>query len=133
MRQLVAYVAALAAFVIADMVWLGAMTPRFYRPTLSDILSTSVNIPPALAFYLVYPIGLVVFAVSPALKSNSLGAAIIYGCLFGFFTYSTYDLSNYATLRNWSLTLTVVDVAWGTVLAGLAAAVSFYVASRLIA
>jgi uncharacterized membrane protein len=131
MKQLVAYFVGLAAFVIADMAWLGVMTPRFYRPTLSNILLTGVNLPPALAFYGLYPIGLVVFAVNPALKSNSLGTALIYGCLFGFFTYSTYDLSNYATLRNWSLSLTIVDIAWGTVLAGFAAVVSFWI-SRLI-
>ena len=65
------------------------------------------------------------------LKINSLGTALIYGCLFGFFTYSTYDLSNYATLRNWSLALTVVDIVWGTILAGFAATVSFWI-SRLV-
>jgi uncharacterized membrane protein len=127
MKQVVAYLAGLAAFVIADMAWLGTMTSRFYRPALTDILSSSVNFPAALAFYLLYPIGLVVFAVGPALKINSVGAALGYGCLFGFFTYATYDLSNFATLRNWSLPLTVVDIAWGTILAGFAAAVSFWV------
>ncbi len=131
MKQLAAYVAGLVAFVIADMAWLGTMTSRFYRPTLSNILLTSVNLPPALAFYVVYPIGLVLFAVNPALKINSLGTALIYGCLFGFFTYSTYDLSNYATLRNWSFALTLVDMLWGTILAGFAAAISFCIA-RLI-
>jgi uncharacterized membrane protein len=131
MKQLVAYFAGLVAFVIADMAWLGTMTARLYRPTLSNILLTNVNLPPALAFYVLYPIGLVLFAVNPALKSNSLGTAMIYGCLFGFFTYSTYDLSNYATLRNWSLALSIVDITWGTILAGLAAAVSFWI-SRLI-
>jgi uncharacterized membrane protein len=128
MKQLVAYVAGLVAFVVADMAWLGTMTSRFYRPTLSDILLTNVNLPPALAFYVLYPIGLVLFAVNPALKANSLGTALIYGCLFGFFTYSTYDLSNYATLRNWSLELTIVDILWGTILAGFAATVSFWLA-----
>ncbi len=83
MKQLVTYFAALAAFVIADMAWLGTMGSRFYRPTLSKILLTSVNLPPALAFYALYPIGLVLFAVNPALKTNSLAAALIYGCLFG--------------------------------------------------
>jgi uncharacterized membrane protein len=131
MKQLAAYVAGLVAFVIADMAWLGTMTSRFYRPTLSDILLTSANLPPALGFYVLYPIGLVLFAVSPALKSNSLGTALTYGCLFGFFTYSTYDLSNYATLRNWTLPLTLVDMLWGTILAGFAAAISFWIARLL--
>jgi uncharacterized membrane protein len=100
MKQLVAYCAALVAFIVADMASLGTMTSRFYRPTVSDILLTNTNLPPALAFYALYPIGFFVFSVNPAVKRNSLGTALIYGCLFGFFTYSTYDLSNYATLRN---------------------------------
>ncbi|MFZ0114910.1 MAG: DUF2177 family protein [Xanthobacteraceae bacterium] len=132
MIQVVGYLAALATFVVADMVWLGLMTPRFYRPTLGDILITGVNLPPALVFYLVYPVGLVIFAVNPALKSGSVGSALLNGALFGFFTYATYDLSNYATLRNWSLPLTVVDIAWGSVLAALAAAVSFWLVTRLV-
>jgi uncharacterized membrane protein len=132
MIQVVGYLAALATFVVADMVWLGLMTPRFYRPTLGDILITGVNLPPALVFYLVYPVGLVIFAVNPALKSGSVGSALLNGALFGFFTYATYDLSNYATLRNWSLPLTVVDIAWGSVLAALAAGVSFWLITCLV-
>jgi uncharacterized membrane protein len=132
MKQLVAYFIGLVAFVVADIAWLGTMTSRFYRPTLSDILLVSVNLPPAVAFYLLYPIGLILFVVDPALKSNSFAMAAVYGWLFGLFTYSTYDLSNYATLRNWSLQLTVMDIAWGTVLAGIASTVSFWVASRLV-
>lgn len=132
MTQVVGYLAALATFVVADMIWLGLMTPRFYRPTLGDILVTGVNLPPALVFYLLYPVGLVIFVVNPALKSGSIGPALLYGALFGFFTYATYDLSNYATLRNWSLPLTVVDIAWGSVLAALAAAVSFWLVTRLV-
>ena len=132
MTQVVGYLAALATFVVADMIWLGLMTPRFYRPTLGDILVTGVNLPPALVFYLLYPVGLVIFVVNPALKSGSIGPALLYGALFGFFTYATYDLSNYATLRNWSLPLTVVDIAWGSVLAALAAGVSFWLVTRLV-
>ena len=132
MTQVVGYLAALVTFVIADMIWLGVMTPRFYRPTLGDILITGVNLPPALVFYLVYPVGLVIFVVNPALKSGSIGPALLYGALFGFFTYATYDLSNYATLRNWSLPLTVVDIAWGSVLAALAAGVSFWLVTCLV-
>jgi uncharacterized membrane protein len=133
MMHMVGYLAALATFVVSDMIWLGLMASRFYRPTLDDILITGVNLPPALLFYLIYPIGLVIFAVNPALKSGFIGPALLYGALFGFFTYATYDLSNFATLRNWSLLLTVVDIAWGSVLGGLAAAVSFLIASRIVA
>jgi uncharacterized membrane protein len=80
-----------------------------------------------------YPIGLVIFAIHPALKIGSLPAAALYGALFGLFTYATYDLTNQATLRNWTLALTVVDVSWGAVLGTITSMVSFAVVSRVFA
>lgn len=125
-----AYVAALAAFAAADMVWLGTMVERIYRPALGDILIVGVNLPPAIIFYLLYPVGLVMFAVLPATR-GAVATATLYGALFGFFTYATYDLSNYATLRNWTLQLTLIDMAWGTVLGGIAATVGRLVAAQV--
>jgi uncharacterized membrane protein len=126
-----AYLAALGIFVLADMIWLGTMASRLYRQTLGDILLSGVNVPPAIAFYVLYPIGLVVFAILPALKSGNITTALLYGSLFGFFTYATYDLTSHATLRNWTLQLTLIDVAWGTALAAAAAAAGFWVASKM--
>ena len=126
------YVVALLTFVAADMVWLGLMAPRFYKPAIGDIALSGFNLPPAIVFYLIYPVGLLIFAIYPALKSGSLTNAVVYGALFGFFTYATYDLTNYATLRNWTLQLTAVDVAWGAVLGATASLVSFLAVSRLM-
>ena len=128
----VGYLAALMTFVACDMVWLGMMAPRFYRPTLGDIAISGVNLPPAIAFYLLYPIGLLIFAVNPALRSGSIGSATLYGALFGFFTYATYDLTNQATLRNWTTQLTLIDVAWGTFLAAVVSTVSFWTVTKLV-
>jgi uncharacterized membrane protein len=127
-----AYLATLALFVLADMVWLGTMASRLYRPTLGDIALSGVNLPPAIIFYILYPIGLVVFAILPALKGGTVNMALFYGALFGFFTYATYDLTNQATLRNWTLQLTLVDVAWGSALAAAAAAAGYAVASKFL-
>jgi uncharacterized membrane protein len=132
MVYLIGYFVALVTFVAADMVWLGTMAPRFYRPTLGDIAISGVNLPPAILFYIVYPVGLLIFVINPALKSGSITTAVLYGALFGFFTYATYDLTNYATLRNWTFTLTLVDVAWGTLLAAITSAMAFWVAGKLI-
>ena len=126
------YVAALLTFFLADMVWLATMAPRFYRPTLGDIAISGVNLPPAIAFYALYPVGLLIFVILPALKSGSVTTAVVYGALFGFFTYATYDLTNQATLRNWTLQLTLVDVAWGTILAAITSAVVFWVVSKFV-
>ena len=81
MTQLYAYLATLVVFVVCDMAWLGTMASRLYRPTLGDVLLANVNLPPAIAFYLIYPAGLVVFAVLPALRSGNLSQAAISGAL----------------------------------------------------
>ena len=127
------YLAALVTFVAADMVWLGTMATRFYRPTLGDIAISGVNLPPAILFYAIYPVGVLIFAISPALRSGSLLSAAVYGALFGFFTYATYDLTNHATLRNWALSLTLVDVAWGSILAAFTSIVGVMAVSKLAA
>jgi uncharacterized membrane protein len=132
LMNLFGYGFALAVFVAADMVWLGTMAPRFYRPTLGDIAISGVNLPPAILFYAMYPIGLLIFAIQPALKSGSMSTAAIYGALFGFFTYATYDLTNQATLRNWTVQLTLIDVAWGTILGAISASISFWLMTKLV-
>ena len=132
MTYVAGYVAALLTFLSADMAWLGTMAPRFYRPTLGDIAISGVNLPPAMVFYAAYPVGLLIFATNPALKSGSITTAVVYGALFGFFTYATYDLTNYATLRNWTLQLTLVDVAWGTILAAITSVVIFWIVSKFV-
>ena len=124
------YLVTLATFVAIDLIWLGIMAPRFYKPILDDIGLTSVNLPPAIAFYLLYPLGLMIFAVEPALRSGTAGTSLLYGAMFGFFTYATYDLTNQATLRNWTSSLSVVDIAWGTVLGATASFVAFVAVSR---
>ena len=131
MTNLIAYVAALVVFVVIDMLWLGTMAGRLYKPILGDILAPQFNMAAAGVFYLIYPIGLVIFAINPALKAGAVSTALLYGALFGFFTYATYDLTNQVTLRSWSSLLTVVDVAWGSFLGAVTAASAFWIVSRI--
>jgi uncharacterized membrane protein len=130
MVQVYSYLAALAVFFLADMVWLGIMVSRLYRPALGDILLSQVNLLPAIAFYLLYPVGLVIFAIGPALKGGTILTAFGLGALFGLFTYGTYDLTSQATIRNWSTAVTVVDMAWGSLLGGISAAFSYWIVNR---
>lgn len=125
------YVCAFVVFSGVDLVWLTLMGNRFYRPILGDILLPEANLKAAAAFYLLYPIGLTIFAVAPALKTGEVKSAAVMGALFGLFAYATYDLTNQATVRNWSLTLTLVDVAWGTLLSGFAAVIAAVVSARI--
>lgn len=133
MIYITAYLSTLVVFVLFDMAWLGTMASRFYRPTLGDIMLAGVNLPAGIAFYLIYPVGLVYFAILPALKSGSLAQAMLSGALFGFFTYITYDLTNQATLRNWTTQLTLIDAGWGTLLGAIAATAGFWITLKLAA
>jgi len=121
MSYLVAYAASLVLFVAMDFVWLSTVGAAMYRATLGDLLATSVRLPPAIVFYLAYPIGIVVFAVMPALRVESAITAFALGALFGALAYGTYDLTNYATLRVWSLQITVVDIVYGALASGVTA------------
>ncbi|WP_379063850.1 DUF2177 family protein [Mesorhizobium sp. UC22_110] len=132
MTYIVAYIASLIVFGALDAIWLTTMTSRIYRPVLGDILLSDLRVAPALAFYLLYPVGLVVFAAMPALRAGSAGTALAQGALFGLIAYATYDLTNYATLRSWTLQITLIDLAYGTVVAGLTA-LAAYQAARWVA
>ena len=127
MVYLYAYASTLVMFLLCDMAWLGTMANRVYRPTLGDMMLISPNLPAAAAFYGIYPIGLVIFAVLPALKSASLPEAALSGALFGFFTYMTYDLTNQATLKGWPLQVTLADLCWGTFVTAVSAAAACWI------
>ena len=132
MTYVVAYVAVLIVFGTIDAVWLTTMGAILYRPALGDILAPALRVVPAIAFYLSFPIGIVVFAVLPGLRAQSPVTAATLALLFGALAYATYDLTNYATLRNWTLQITVVDIAYGALASSIAATVAFF-AVRLIA
>ncbi len=111
------YLTAAAVFTAIDLVWLGFVAKKMYQHYLGDLLKPEANLIAAGAFYLLFLVGLVLFVIQPAHDKGSLMHAAVYGALFGFFTYITYDLTNFATLKNWPLTLSLIDIAWGTILA----------------
>lgn len=118
-------------FFAIDMVWLGLVAKNFYQRELSAFLGP-VNWTAAIVFYLLYIVGILVFAVVPAIKAESLMRALMLGAFFGFVAYATYDLTNLATVKNWPTTLSLVDMAWGAVLTGLVAVASYYLATRFL-
>jgi len=117
------------AMLVLDAVWLSVMASKFYRPRLGDLLATNFKVAPALAFYLIYLVGVTRFAVLPALQHGGWQRAALDGALFGLAAYATYDLTNQATLREWSAAVTIVDLVWGTVLTATAALAGYYCAS----
>ncbi|QIB36142.1 DUF2177 family protein [Ancylobacter pratisalsi] len=132
MRYLVSYLATGLVMLAIDAVWLGLMTSRLYRPRLGDMLAETPNLAPAVLFYLIYVGGIVVFAVQPALASGRWTTALLFGALLGLVAYSTYDLTNQATLRQWSTLVTAADMIWGTVLTGVSATAGMLITQALM-
>lgn len=125
LEYIVAYAATAAAFLAVDYVWLNYASTHIYRPRLGDLLLETPNIPVAAVFYLLYAVAIVVLAVDPALDQESVWVAVGLGAVLGAAAYGTYDITNLSTIRGWSVTVTVVDIAWGTTLSATAAAVGY--------
>ena len=118
------YLLTIPVFFAIDMIWLGYASRGFYKGQIGHLMSPTVNWPAAITFYLLFIVGILVFAVVPALQSGSLGKAALWGGLFGLFTYATYDLTNLATLRDWPVKVVVVDILWGVILCSAVATIS---------
>ena len=129
--MLAAYAAAAATMLGMDAVWLSVSADMLYRPMLGDIMLSEFRPVPAILFYVLYVVGIVIFAIKPALVTGHWSGAAGKGALLGFFCYATYDLTNQATLKIWPATVTIVDMGWGTFLTACTATVGYLAASRL--
>jgi uncharacterized membrane protein len=131
LRYSIAYVVTAGVFLASDYLWL-SRAMGFYRNSLGDLLLEKPNLLAAAALYLIYFVGIVVFAVMPAARNEAWGSAVLLGGLLGLVAFSTYDLTNLATINRWPLTVTVVDMAWGTFVTALSSLAAF-VAIRTLA
>ncbi|MCG2787200.1 MAG: DUF2177 family protein [Anaerolineae bacterium] len=125
------YLVSLAAFLAIDLLWLGLVARSFYQQQLGFIMAPSVNWFAAVIFYLLFLVGILFFVVVPGLESGSLKATLLRAAVFGLITYATYDLTNLATLKDWPVLLTVVDMLWGTVLSVSVSLVGFFAGKRI--
>jgi uncharacterized membrane protein len=132
LRYGITYVATLVIFTAIDAVWLGLISASMYRQTLGDILLDKFRVGPALVFYLLNIAGLMVFAVPSTPGHKAWQHALLFGALYGVFTYATYDLTNYATLKAWTLRLTLTDIVWGAFVSALATALGVIVAASIL-
>jgi uncharacterized membrane protein len=130
MTYVIAYVATTVAFLGLDFLWLGTVATGFYKSRLGDMLLNQPNFVAAGVFYLFYVAGIVYFAVQPALVAGNWTAAAIAGAILGFIAYGTYDMTNLATLKNWSPAVSAVDMAWGTVLTSFSAVVGYFITQK---
>jgi uncharacterized membrane protein len=131
MYYLKLYMASLVVFFAVDMVWLGLVASSFYKKHLGYIMAPTVNWFAAITFYLLFIFGILVFVILPGVKENSLQNTILRAILFGLITYATYDLTNLATINQWPLTVTLVDLLWGMVLTTIVSIAGFYTAKWL--
>ncbi len=125
------YAIALPAFFAIDMLWLGLLARNFYKDQIGFLMKPDVNWTAAIIFYLLFLVGLVVFVIEPAVVKKEGMRALWMGAFFGLITYATYDLTNLATLKDWPVTMVVVDMIWGTVLAASVSVVTYFVAVKL--
>lgn len=128
---IIRYLVAGALFAIIDGIWLSFVANKLYRSQLGSLLLDKPNLPAAVVFYLVFLVGLVVFVINPAVNSGDWKVALGLGALFGFVTYATYDLTNLATLKGYPLTITIVDLIWGTVLTASVSLAAFFILQRI--
>lgn len=127
MQILKTYFITFLTFIIFDAIWLGFIAKKLYSNKLGYIMKTNVNWLAAIIFYMIFIAGLVFFVVNPSLEKESLAYAVKAGLFFGFVTYATYDLTNLATLKGWPLSITIIDLLWGSTLGLLTSTASYLI------
>ena len=131
-RVVLLYLTTIPVFFLVDLAWLGLVAPGFYSRHIGHLMNDRVALLPAALFYLLFIAGIVGLAVAPAVENRSWTRAARSGSLLGLVAYGTYDLTNLATLKDWPVIVTVVDVVWGTVLAATVSVASYFIGLRLV-
>ena len=127
MKYILHYVATVPIFFVVDLFWLGWLGRPIYKKYIGHLMTTDTNWTAALTFYALFILGILIFAVYPALKLGDPKHALIYGALFGFFTYMTYELTNMAVIEGWSWGIVPIDIIWGVILCSSVSIGSYYV------
>jgi uncharacterized membrane protein len=127
------FLIAFPVFFVIDMVWLVLVAKKFYNEQIGFLLKPDINWYAAIIFYLLFIAGIVAFVISPALEKHSWTHALLFGALFGLITYATYDLTNLATMKDWPLLVTVVDLVWGMVVSASVSVITYLIAAKILA
>ena len=111
---LVRYLVTTGVFLLIDVAWLALIAPKLYKANIGHLMADKPNLPAAGVFYLLYIAALLFFVIDPALVRGSAWQAVWTGAFLGLVMYATYDLTNLATMKDWPLKITAIDLAWGT-------------------
>jgi len=128
----IGYLLTTVVFFAIDIIWLGFIAKGMYNKMLGHLMAPNVNWTAAVIFYLIFIVGIFIFSIIPGIEKDSFQHALIYGVLFGFFTYATFDLTNLATLRDWPIKIVFIDIVWGMVLTGSVASSGYYIMRWLL-
>lgn len=131
-QYIIAYAIAAVIFGILDAIWLSNAADKLYRPIIGELMADQFKFAPALVFYGLYLLGMLWFAVRPALQDGQWTTALLNGALLGFFCYATYDLTNQAVMKVWSTKLSIIDIIWGTFATGTTAALTAFLVLRFV-
>ena len=132
-KYLAAYAATIVVFAALDLLWLGLVAKSIYQQGIGHLMADRPNFMVAALFYAVFAMGLMVFAVAPGGSATAWNKTLLTAALLGFFAYATCNLTNLATLKNWPIGLSVLDMVWGTALSVVAASAGKAVLDRFAA
>lgn len=131
MQFIVAYLVTAVVFLVIDYIWLGIVMKDYFQSQLSHLMASEVNFTVAALFYLVFAAGVVLFCVMPAFEAGSWVKAALLGAALGFLAYGTYDVTNMATLKDWPVMMSVIDITWGTALTAVSATAGYFVTKMI--
>jgi len=131
LKYFAVYFSFLLSLVVIDLIWLLGIAKNLYRDEMGSLMASEPKLLAGLAFYLLYALGVSIFVILPAISKQSWIDALQYGALFGFFCYMTYDLTNLAVIRDFPMRLALIDIAWGSAVTALSAAIAYWVGGRI--
>ncbi len=133
LKYLAPYLSFLICLLVIDLIWLLGIAKGLYRSEMGSLMAVHPNLVAALAFYLLYGLGVTLFVIYPALQKQAWLDALLYGALFGFFCYMTYNLTNLAVVRDFSTKLALIDIAWGSFLTAICSVFAYWASHSLYA
>lgn len=131
MKYIYLYILTFVVFLAIDFIWLNFIAKNLYATRIGHLLAEKPNLVPALIFYLIFVVGVIIFAIIPGYETKNILKTILLGALFGLLTYSTYDFTNLATLKNWPISVTIIDLIWGTSISTVTSVAGYYIATLL--
>lgn len=131
MKYILLYVLTFIVFLAIDAVWLLVISKNLYSKEIGHLMAEKALLLPALIFYLLFVVGVLIFAVIPGYEAQSFSKTLMLSALFGLMTYATYDLTNLATLRDWPLKITVIDIVWGMSISTVTGLSGYYIAKLI--